>query len=117
MDPDRIGTTLNVFMDVWTDDDGELHIDPPPTRAGDRFTIEARVPVVAGITACSAEKRRSRCWSKLSARRRCGPGLTRAFADALAAACRRLNTLDRYRPAKSAQTCALGQVLRPNLRV
>ena len=30
VDPDRIGTTLNVFMDVWTDDDGELHIDPPP---------------------------------------------------------------------------------------
>ena len=56
VDPDRIGTTLNVFMDVWTDDDGELHIDPPPTRAGDRFTIEARLPVVAGITACSAEK-------------------------------------------------------------
>ena len=56
VDPDRIGTTLNVFMDVWTDEEGELHIDPPPTRPGDRFTIEARMPVVAGVTACSAEK-------------------------------------------------------------
>jgi hypothetical protein len=56
VDPDRIGTTLNVFMDVWTDERGELHIDPPPTRPGDRFTIEARLPVVVGITACSAEK-------------------------------------------------------------
>ncbi|QIM21585.1 urea carboxylase-associated family protein [Phycicoccus sp. HDW14] len=56
VDPDRIGVTLNVFMDVWTDERGELHIDPPPTRPGDRFTIEARVPLVAGITACSAEK-------------------------------------------------------------
>lgn len=56
VDADRIGVTLNVFMDVWTDADGELHIDPPPTRPGDRFTIEARVPVVAGVTACSAEK-------------------------------------------------------------
>ena len=56
VDPDRIGTTLNVFMDVWTDDQGELHIDPPPTRPGDRFTIEARMPVVVGVTACSAEK-------------------------------------------------------------
>ena len=56
VDPDRIGTTLNVFMDVWTDDRGELHIDPPPTRPGDRFTIEARMPVVVGVTACSAEK-------------------------------------------------------------
>jgi uncharacterized protein len=56
VDPDRIGTTLNVFMDVWTDERGELHIDPPPTRPGDRFTIEARLPVVVGVTACSAEK-------------------------------------------------------------
>lgn len=56
VDPDRIGVTLNVFMDVWTDADGELHIDPPPTRPGDRFSIEARLPVVAGVTACSAEK-------------------------------------------------------------
>ena len=56
VDPDRIGTTLNVFMDVWTDDEGELHIDPPPTRPGDRFALEARVPLVVGVTACSAEK-------------------------------------------------------------
>ncbi|MBD3784610.1 MAG: urea carboxylase-associated family protein, partial [Micrococcales bacterium] len=56
VDADRIGVTLNVFMDVWTDERGELHIDPPPTRPGDRFTIEARVPLVAGVTACSAEK-------------------------------------------------------------
>ena len=56
VDPDRIGTTLNVFMDVWTDADGELHIDPPPTRPGDRFSLEARVPVLVGATACSAEK-------------------------------------------------------------
>ncbi len=56
VDPDRIGTTLNVFMDVWTDDRGELHIDPPPTRPGDRFTIEARMPLLVGVTACSAEK-------------------------------------------------------------
>lgn len=56
VDPDRIGVTLNVFMDVWTDDVGELHIDPPPTRPGDLLTIEARRPLVAGVTACSAEK-------------------------------------------------------------
>lgn len=56
VDPDRIGSTLNVFMDVWTDGDGDLHIDPPPTRPGDRFTIQARVPLVVGVTACSAEK-------------------------------------------------------------
>jgi hypothetical protein len=56
VEADRVGVTLNVFMDVWTDERGELHIDPPPTRPGDRFTIEARVPLVAAVTACSAEK-------------------------------------------------------------
>lgn len=56
VDADRVGVTLNVFMDVWTDERGELHIDPPPTRPGDRFTLEAREPVVAAVTACSAEK-------------------------------------------------------------
>ncbi|QKE85665.1 urea carboxylase-associated family protein [Arthrobacter sp. NEB 688] len=56
VDADRVGVTLNVFMDVWTDGRGELHIDPPPTRPGDRFTIEAREPVLAAVTACSAEK-------------------------------------------------------------
>ncbi len=54
--PDRIGTTLNVFMDVWTDPDGDLHIDPPPTRPGDRFAIRAEVDLLVGVTACSAEK-------------------------------------------------------------
>jgi uncharacterized protein len=53
---DRIGTTLNVFMDVWSDRTGELHIDPPPTRPGDRFAIRAELPLLAGVTACSAEK-------------------------------------------------------------
>lgn len=54
--PDRIGTTLNVFMDVWTDQAGELHIDPPPTRPGDRFAIRAEIDLIVGVTACSAEK-------------------------------------------------------------
>ncbi|MBO1767369.1 MULTISPECIES: DUF1989 domain-containing protein [Allobranchiibius] len=54
--PDRIGTTMNVFMDVWTSEDGELHIDPPPTRPGDGFAIRAEVDLLAGVTACSAEK-------------------------------------------------------------
>lgn len=54
--PDRISTTLNVFMDVWTDLEGELHIDPPPTVPGDRFAVRAEVDLVVGITACSAEK-------------------------------------------------------------
>lgn len=54
--PDRIGTTMNVFMDVWTSLDGNLHIDPPPARPGDRFSIRADVDLYAAVTACSAEK-------------------------------------------------------------
>lgn len=54
--PGSIGTTLNVFMDVWTDTGGELHIDPPPTRPGDHLEITAEVALWAGVTACSAEK-------------------------------------------------------------
>ena len=54
--PDQISTTLNIFMDVWTDLDGELHIDPPPSRAGDQVTIRAEMDLLVGVTACSAEK-------------------------------------------------------------
>lgn len=54
--PDRIGTTMNVFMDVWTSPEGNLHIDPPPTGPGDLFAIRAEVDLYAAVTACSAEK-------------------------------------------------------------
>ena len=54
--PDRIGTTLNIFMNVWAERNGELHIDPPTSRAGDRFVVRAEADLVVGLTACSAEK-------------------------------------------------------------
>lgn len=54
--PDRIGTTMNVFMDAWTAPDGQVRIDPPPTRPGDQFAIRAEVNLFAAITACSAQK-------------------------------------------------------------
>lgn len=47
---------MSVSMDGWTGPDGRLHIDPPPTRPGDRFAIRAEVDLFAGVTACSAEK-------------------------------------------------------------
>ena len=53
---DQISTKLNIFMDVWTDLDGQLHIDPPPSGPGDQVTIRAEMDLVVGITACSAEK-------------------------------------------------------------
>ena len=54
--PDDISTTLNIFMNVWTDRSGELHIDPPTSVAGDRFAVRAEVDLHVGLTACSAEK-------------------------------------------------------------
>ena len=54
--PDQIGTTLNIFMNVWTDRSGELHIDPPTSVGGDRFGLRAEMDLHVGLTACSAEK-------------------------------------------------------------
>lgn len=54
--PDRIGTTFNIFMNVWSDPDGELHIDPPLSKAGDTIVLRAELDLHAGLTACSAEK-------------------------------------------------------------
>ncbi len=56
VEPDQISTTLNIFMNVWTDQSGELHIDPPTSVAGDRITFRAEIDLHVGLTACSAEK-------------------------------------------------------------
>ncbi len=56
VDPDRIGTTFNTFMNVWADESGELHIDAPQSVAGDRFSVRAEMDLHVAITACSAEK-------------------------------------------------------------
>jgi len=54
--PDQITTTFNIFMNVWTDHTGELHIDPPTSQAGARCVLRAEMDLVVGLTACSAEK-------------------------------------------------------------
>ncbi len=54
--PDQISTTFNIFMNVWTDPSGELHIDPPTSVAGDRLTLRAEMDLHVSLTACSAEK-------------------------------------------------------------
>ncbi|MBI1179490.1 MAG: DUF1989 domain-containing protein [Alphaproteobacteria bacterium] len=55
--PDAIPTAFNVFMNVPIDGrTGELRVDPPLSRAGDHILIKARVDLVIGLTACSAEQ-------------------------------------------------------------
>ncbi|MEJ7846465.1 MAG: urea carboxylase-associated family protein [Pyrinomonadaceae bacterium] len=54
--PDMIPTTLNVFMNVVVLENGELRIDPPPSKAGDYIVFRAEMDLIIGVTACSAEK-------------------------------------------------------------
>lgn len=56
VDPSRIVASFNVFMNVWWEPDGTLHIDPPTSVAGDRLVLRAERDVLVGLTACSAEK-------------------------------------------------------------
>jgi uncharacterized protein YcgI (DUF1989 family) len=53
---DQIGSTFNIFMNVWTEPDGSLHIDPPISRPGDHVVLRAEMDLHVGLTACSAEK-------------------------------------------------------------
>lgn len=56
VEPDRIGTTFNIFMNVWTDHEGELHIDRPTSIPGESVVFRAEMDLHVGLTACSAEK-------------------------------------------------------------
>lgn len=53
--PDMIPTAFNVFMNVPVNGEtGELTVEPPLSRAGDRLVLEADMDLVIGLTACSA---------------------------------------------------------------
>lgn len=54
--PSTIGTTFNIFMNVWFEPDGAMHIDPPISQPGDRIVLRAEMDLLVGVTACSAEK-------------------------------------------------------------
>ena len=52
---DMIPIAFNCFMNVPVDGTtGELRVEPPLSRAGDRIVFEAREDLVIGLTACSA---------------------------------------------------------------
>jgi uncharacterized protein YcgI (DUF1989 family) len=52
---DMIPTAFNVFMNVPIDGTtGELRVEPPLSKAGDRIVFEAQMDLVIGLTACSA---------------------------------------------------------------
>ena len=52
---DMIPTAFNVFMNVAVDGaTGELRVEPPLSKPGDRIVFEAQMDLVIGLTACSA---------------------------------------------------------------
>ena len=55
--PDQIPTAFNVFMNVPIDPKtGILTVEPPLSKAGDYIIVEAKMDLIIGLTACSAEQ-------------------------------------------------------------
>ena len=53
--PDDIPIAFNCFMNVPVDGKtGELRVEPPLSKAGDRIVLRAAEDLVIGLTACSA---------------------------------------------------------------
>ena len=55
VEPDRIPTTFNIFMNVQVAPDGALTISAPRSKAGDSISLRAEMDLIVGLTACSAE--------------------------------------------------------------
>ncbi len=56
IDADSIPVSFNVFMNVNVDGiSGKVSVLPPKSRAGDYIIIKARMDLIVGLTACSAE--------------------------------------------------------------
>lgn len=53
--PDDIPTTFNIFMNVNVSETGRVSVLPPKSKAGDHITIHAKMDLIVGLTACSAE--------------------------------------------------------------
>ena len=54
--PDDIPISFNIFMHVTVESEtGKVAVLPPKSKAGDHVLIEARMDLIVGLTACSAE--------------------------------------------------------------
>lgn len=53
--PDDIPISFNIFMHVTVDGNGKVSVLPPKSNAGDHIVIEAKMDLIVGLTACSAE--------------------------------------------------------------
>lgn len=53
--PDQIPVAFNIFMNVPIDSKtGAITVEPPLSKPGDYFTVEAKMDLIIGLTACSA---------------------------------------------------------------
>ncbi len=53
--PDQIPNAFNIFMNVQVKEDGKISVEPPLSKAGDYILFEAKMDLIVGLTACSAE--------------------------------------------------------------
>lgn len=54
--PDQIPISFNIFMHVTIDSEsGKVSVLPPKSKAGDYIVLQARMDLLVGLTACSAE--------------------------------------------------------------
>ncbi|GAB5466474.1 MAG: urea carboxylase-associated family protein [Candidatus Kapaibacteriales bacterium] len=53
--PDDLPNAFNVFMNVQVSTEGKITVEPPTSKAGDYLIIEAKMDLIVGMTACSAE--------------------------------------------------------------
>ncbi|MEO5999600.1 MAG: urea carboxylase-associated family protein [Chitinophagaceae bacterium] len=54
--PDNIPISFNIFMHVSIDGEtGKVAVLPPKSKAGDYIVLEAKMDLIVGLTACSAE--------------------------------------------------------------
>lgn len=54
--PDDIPTAFNIFMNVQFASDGTLTVAPPLSKANDEVVLKAKMDLIVGLTACSAEQ-------------------------------------------------------------
>ena len=54
VEPDMIPVAFNIFMNVPVHPDGRISVKPPVSRAGDTIRLRAEMPLIIGLTACSA---------------------------------------------------------------
>ncbi len=54
IEPETIPVAFNIFMNVPISEDGAVRVEPPLSKAGDFIRLRAEMPLIVGLTACSA---------------------------------------------------------------